>query len=722
MSNPAELSSKPNQDQVEIIDLKEYWQVVVNHRVMIAAVTAAFILMAVLYTLLLRPVYTASALLEISDGNSQMVQFDNIDSVETGTDSYLATQSRVLESESVAKIVINDLKLLNNPEFNGEIAQRGIFGGINSLTGIIKTEDGVEATADYEIQRAVKVYLSRLSIEPIRKSSLISVSFNSFNPELAARIANAHVSAFVAFSEDRQFNSTSGAKRFLEREIDDIQARLETSEKQLTEFARRYRVVDVEDKNNIILERLNNLNATLSEIQAKRIDAESQNRLAQLGDTADLSSTYDNPLILSLREELATVKAQYYEKLEIYKPEYPLMQQLDARVNQIQAAIDEQSRKISSGYESNASQLNDNENQLKEEINRLTSELLDLQDRAVSYNILKRELEADKEIYAGLLERTNEIGVLAGMVKNTAQIVDPAVVPSGPSSPNLKLNVVLAAVLGLMVGVGWALLLKLLDKTISVPDEIERKLELSLIGSVPLLPKATSDKLRRGESMIPQMPSPEFAEAIQSIRTSMAFSNAGGLPKSVMLTSSAPGEGKSTISMSIASSFAMSGKNVVFLEADIRHDSQAKLFGLPNAPGLSDYLSGQSDLVIHSNLRGVDGLDLIVSGTQSPNTVNLLESEQMQELILALEEQYDLVVVDAPPVIGIADSLLISQKVKSVLFVVAAGVTHTDVAQRAISRLQSVNAPMMGVILNKYDFRHAGLEYSDFEYYVDTKA
>ena len=221
--------------------------------------------------------------------------------------------------------------------------------------------------------------------------------------------------------------------------------------------------------------------------------------------------------------------------------------------------------------------------------------------------------------------------------------------------------------------------------------------------------------------MIPQMPSPEFAEAIQSIRTSMAFSSAGGLPKSVMLTSSAPGEGKSTLSMSIASSFAVSGKKVVFVEADIRHDSQAKLFGLPNAPGLSDYLSGQSDLMIHSSIRGVEGLDLVVSGTQSPNTVNLLESVQMQELILALEDQYDLVVVDAPPVIGIADSLLIAKKVKSVIFVVAAGTTHTDVAQRAIGRLKSVDAPLMGAILNRYDFKQAGLEYSDFEYYTDVK-
>ena len=397
------------------------------------------------------------------------------------------------------------------------------------------------------------------------------------------------------------------------------------------------------------------------------------------------------------------------------------MQQLDARANQIQAAIDEQARKISSGYESNASQLNNNETRLRDEISRLTSELLDLQDRAVSYNILKRELEADKEIYAGLLARTNEVGVIAGMVKNTAQIVDPAVVPSGPSSPNLKLNVVLAALLGLMFGMAWALLLKLLDQTISSPEEVVRKLDQSLIGVAPLLPKEISDKLRRGEGLIPQLPSPEFAEAVQSIRTSMTFSNAGGLPKSIMFTSSAPSEGKSTLSMCIASAFAVSGKKVAFVEADIRHDSQAKVFGLPTSPGLSDYLSGQSDLKIYTDLRGVKGLDLIVSGAQSPNTVNLLESEQMQQLILTLENEYDLVVVDAPPVIGIADSLLIAQKVKSLVFVVGANSTHTGAAQRALKRLTSVDAPIMGVILNKYDFKQGGFEYSDFEYYALDK-
>jgi capsular exopolysaccharide synthesis family protein len=718
MINPVEAPENKPQGDLELIDLREYWRAIVNRRIMIAAITAVFVIVAVVVTLLLRPMYTASALVEITDGNSQLVQFQNIESAETSSDNYMTTQSRVLSSKSVARIVVQKLNLVENPEFNGELTQRSLVAGIRGFINQIKSKESVEPSEEQKLQRAVGIYLNHLSVVPVSKSSLIEVSYESFSPELAMQIANAHVLAYISFSEDRKFNSTSGAKSFLEKEIDDTQARLETAEKQLTEFARKYRVVDVEDKNNIILERLNNLNQALSVVQAKRIDAESQYRQSVAGDSADLSSAYDNPLIRSLREELATIKAQYYEKLEVYKPEYPLMQQLDARAKQIQAAIDEQTRKIASGYESSSTQLNDNESRLREEIDSLTSQLLDLQDRAVTYNILKRELEADKEIYAGLLERTNEVGVLVGMEQNTAQVVDGAIMPRGPSSPNLKLNVLLAALLGVMVGVALALLLKILDNTLLLPEDVERKLKRSLLGVVPKLSKSVGGKLRRGESLIPEMPSHEFAEAIQSIRTSMSFSNAGGLPQSVMITSSLPSEGKSTLAMSIASSFALAGKRVVFLEADIRRESQAKLFGLPMAPGLSDFLSGQSELKVYQDLAGVIGLDLIVAGTQAPNTVNLLESEQMNRLISDLEADYDLVIVDAPPVIGLADTLLIAQKVKSVIFVVAAQETATEVAERALNRLSSVNAPMMGVILNKFSYEEAGLNYSDFEYYA----
>ena len=721
MTEQAPLDQIPD-SQADLIDLKEYWRAILAQKKMIAIITLVFVLFTLVFTLLTRPIYQATALVEINDSGRRLVSFQNVDAAEYLTDGYITTQSRVLQSDAVARRVVEKLNLQSNPEFNGELTQRGLMQGVRSVISNFKAQPA-EPDMDRQQRRAVSIYLSHLSIEPIAKSSLIEVKFSSFTPKLASQLANAHVEAYIELSENRRFDSTSGSKRFLENEIGDTQARLETSEKKLTEFARQYRVIDVEDRNNIILTRLGDLNQALAQVQAQRIDAESRYRQSQISDSENLANTFDNAFIRSLREELASNRAMYFEKLEIYKPDYPEMQQIEARAKQIQAAIDEQSNKISSNYRSNYEQLDDNEKRLRTEIENLTSQLLDLQDRAVTYNILKREWEANKEIYAGLLERTKEVGVVAGMEVNIAQMVDPAKTPGRPVSPNLKLNLLLSVLLGLFTGICLALLLKFLDRTINSLKELTRVTGLGQLGLVPLIgsSKSTVKVNKNSQNVSNLMHASEYAESIQSIRTAIMFSSAGGVPKSIMFTSSVASEGKSTVSLSIAESFAQSGLNVVYVESDIRKDSQALDLGFLSTPGLSDYLSGQHELVIHQHVSGYDSLSMIAAGSSVPNTVNLLESQQMRQLIERLESEFDLVVVDSSPVMGLADAPIIAQYVQSVVFVVEAHETQKEIVLQSLKRLKDVQSPLLGAVLNKYDLTSGDFDYSNYSYYGDKE-
>ena len=721
MTEQAPLDQIPD-SQADLIDLKEYWRAILAQKKMIAILTLVFLLLTLVFTLLTRPVYQATALVEINDSGRRLVNFQNVDAAEYLTDGFITTQSRVLQSDAVARRVVEKLNLQTNPEFNGELTQRGVMQGVRSVISNFKAQPA-EPDMDRQQRRAVSIYLSRLSIEPIAKSSLIEVKFSSFTPKLASQLANAHVEAYIELSENRRFDSTSGSKRFLENEIGDTQARLETSEKKLTEFARQYRVIDVEDRNNIILTRLGDLNQALAQVQAQRIDAESRFRQSQISDSENLANTFDNAFIRSLREELANNRAMYFEKLEIYKPDYPEMQQIEARAKQIQAAIDEQSNKISSNYRSNYEQLDDNEKRLRTEIENLTSQLLDLQDRAVTYNILKREWEANKEIYAGLLERTKEVGVVAGMEVNIAQMVDPAKTPGRPVSPNLKLNLLLSVLLGLFTGICLALLLKFLDRTINSLKELTRVTGLGQLGLVPLIgsSKSTVKVNKNSQNVSNLMHASEYAESIQSIRTAIMFSSAGGVPKSIMFTSSVASEGKSTVSLSIAESFAQSGLSVVYVESDIRKDSQALDLGFLSTPGLSDYLSGQHELVIHQHVSGYDSLSMIAAGSSVPNTVNLLESQQMRQLIERLESEFDLVVVDSSPVMGLADAPIIAQYVQSVVFVVEAHETQKEIVLQSLKRLKDVQSPILGAVLNKYDLTSGDFDYSNYSYYGDKE-
>lgn len=702
--------------QDDLIDLRALWRTLVRYRKLIGMIVGVFLLTTLTLTLLLRPMYTASVTIEINTSGRNLVKFQNLETQDFSSKEFLYTQAKILESAPVAAEVIKRLNLLAEPEFTGELKQRGVLSGVKSIISLFRDKNIAQEEA---VRIATNIYLGRLTVNTLRNSSLAKINFESFSPELAAKIANEHGKAYIWLNDQRRFSSTSGAKKFLESEISVIQGKLESSEKSLTEFARTHGVIDLEDSNNIMMARLTDLNQSLAEVQNQRIDAETKFKQSKVASADELATVYDDPLIKALREQQAEVDAEYNRLSSIYKPKYPTMVQLRDKSDEIESSIYQQTSKVISGLKNIYEQLVERERVVQVELEKLKVGLLNLKDRSIAYNILKREWEANKELYANLLERTKEVGVAAGMELNIASIVDPATDPRDASSPNLKLNVLLALIAGLGLGCAAALLLTVLDNTVNDIEQLEHLSQLGSLGVVPAIETAEeqlfSNKMKK-ETLVHDQPSSGFSEAIQSVRTSLQFARAGGFPKSIMVTSAVASEGKSTIAINLAISCAKSGKNVILVEADFRKARHYKVFGMPSSPGLTDALVEQSSSATSYRVEQVDGLSMIVAGSKTSSPSDLLSSIELKKLLDNLHEAYDLVIIDAPPVLGLADALIISKMVESAIFVVAGHDTPKDTVSSALQRLRTVNAPLIGTILNKFDSNTVGYDYFSYDY------
>ncbi|MFC1681030.1 exopolysaccharide transport family protein [Pseudomonadota bacterium] len=390
------------------IDLRKLWRIVSKYRWTIIAVFLISVVTTGIVSLLTQPVYRASALIEVQPDRS-IVKFQNLDQQNLTDREYLTTQMNILSSESVSNAVIDGMDLPKDPEFNGEFAERGLSIGLGAVKDGIKsaleavrslfggesvgTGDVVE-TSMFQVppevikrRELLQRYQDKLNVSQVTKSDLIRVSMDSYSPAKAATLANAHTEAYVLLSENRRFDSTSGAKSFLQKQIEESQANLEASEKALTDFARKRNIVDVEDRSNYMETRLSELNQALTETKQARITAEVAYRQAEKGDIGSIPTVLEGQLVKVLREDLAEFEAEYREKSRVFKDTYPAMQQLKAKIDDLHASLDRESQRLVVGLQNKYEQLVAEEIRLEEQVDKQQGQMLDLKDRAIAYNI-----------------------------------------------------------------------------------------------------------------------------------------------------------------------------------------------------------------------------------------------------------------------------------------------------------------------------------------------
>ncbi len=704
------------EDDDDTIDLRQYWEIIRKRKWTVLAFFAIVVIAVAVGTLLMTPIYRASLTVQIDRNEAKVVDIQQVTPGEGGAESreFYQTQYELLHSRSLAQRVIAQLRLEDHPAFArkpGLLAFLG-FGTADDDRDAQRRKAGFESPV-------VDRFLTMLTIEPVRYSRLVKVHFESTDAVLATRVVNAVAEAYIALNLERRMDASSYATTFLRERLEQMKARLEDSERALNTFARAKEIIRVDDKQGSIDSiRLQEFTMALAKAQQERINSEAMyTRMREVRDQS-LPDVLQSRTIQQLKESKAKFEAEYQEGLKLFKPGYPKMLQIEAQIAETQARIDDEVENIRRAITSTYEAAKNKEALIATQLQLAKTSMLGLQDRSVEYNVLKREADTNRTLYEGLLQRYKEIGVAGGVGLNNIAIVDRAEAPREPFKPRLALNLLIAAFLGLFGGVAFAFLFEHLDDTIKHGEDVERQLGLPLLGVIPFLRETTSGTNGLAFELIEE-PRSSFAEAFRSLRTSLQFSTATGAPKVLMVTSSSVAEGKSTTALTLAVAFAQTGKNVLLIDADLRKASQHKTLGLTNERGLTNLLAGEAKAVDVTVATSVPLLYVMPSGPLPPNPAELLASANMASLLTLAAEKFDLVVVDGPPVLGLADAPLLGNLAEATLLVVEYGATRRGYAADAIKRLRSARTRLLGVVLTKAEANASGYGYHQNYYYYE---
>lgn len=674
-------------------NLASLWMIVWSWRWLVLGATAAGIAAGIILTLMAKPMYRATVKLEL---NPPVVEVTT-DGDRGGLGSaardvqFLETQYGLLQSRALAEKVVQDLNLASDASVTSEDQSR-----------------------DDRQRAATNMLAGSVSVDPEERSRLVNVSFVSRDPQLAARVANGYAESFINSSLERRYQASSYARNFLQNQIDIVRGQLETSERQLVAYAQQQNIINTggggasgstpgSDAGTPTADTLNALNGALAEATARRIAAEQRFRQSQaVSDTAEVSER-----TATLRGQLATLQAEYQERLGVFQPDYPAMVQMRARITALEQAISREAGNVRSGragtlraeFQAAAAE----ESALRGRVAALQGQVLDLRGRTIQYNILQRDVDTNRALYDALLQRFKEIGVAGGVGAAQASIVDRAEVPLAPFKPNLMFNVMVGLGIGLMFGIGLALLLEFINDTIKTPDDVRDKLGLAFLGGIPTSKSKVIDELSDNAAAI--------SEAYFSTVTSLQFTTETGAPKVLLVTSTRPAEGKSTTSWAIASSFARLGRKVLLIDADMR--KPAFVTGSEKQDGLANLLTNRDPLEAHVvKPEGAENLWLLPCGPLPPNPAELLSSPRLKSVLAEASAIYDVVVVDSPPILGLADTPLLAASASGVLMVVESGKTRTRAAVEALRRIQQAGAHIVGAVLTRFKHDAVGYGYA----------
>ncbi len=724
------------------LDLLAYWRVLRKRRWTVLTLFVTVWLLVLIGTLKMRPVFEARGLIEIEKENPNFLTVKELFELETVSDTYLETQYKVLRSDALARRVIQQLRLDRIPEFNPAA----------SAAGTVAAASGPEPAPGPEtLEATLASYHQRLAITPVKRSRLVEISFQSHDPELAAAVVNALTENYIDQSLEVRWQATQKASEWLSQQLDGLKLKLEHSEEELQRYARENGLLFLETRDgqleHILDERLRQLQEELTRAQAERFERESRYRLVEAGHLQALPGD-ESKVIEDLLVRLADLRRERAELATLFTGEYPRVRQLDNQIAELEQLLAAERARIAERIGNAYRAALAREQMLMRAFAEQQRQQNQIAERSVQYNILKREVETNRQLYEALLQRLKEAGVSSGIKSSNIRVVDRATPPRRPAKPNLLLNLILGTVFGLGLGIGAALLAEYVDNSLKSAEEIERYLQIPTLAFIPAEGSLVG---RRGAvyGRLPQLPSGAWVgrrtqkpngkpapgpgpwlridrlerersalvEAFASLRTSVLLSAADRPPRTLLVTSAQPGEGKTTISTNLAISLAQLGQRVLLIDGDMRRPSVHLIFELGRELGLSGYLSGRAEWMELVRPTGVLGLDALVCGPIPPNPAELLSGERMPALLQQAARQYHVVIVDSPPVLHVSDSRVLATLVEGVVLVVKARATPRELAQRARAGIESVGGHVLGVVLNQLDARlDDGYSYSYYHY------
>jgi succinoglycan biosynthesis transport protein ExoP len=719
--------------------LRDYLFIFLRRKGMIIGIFLTIFLAGTLYTFLRTPIYRTGAMLQITQDNpGAQVSLEDKMSQLTGfnsLDEFKQSQYKILESRSLAWRVIKALNLEKHPDFRD----------------IVENNQGKsEAEKENELKDR---FLKKLEVAPIRNSSLVEVYFESPDKEMAQKVVQAIAEEYMYLSIDRRNESYTLIRKWLDKQLQDMAAKVQETQKKLYEFGWKTDIYTLEDKDNVIVQKFTDLSALLTKAQAERLAKEAQfTQIKEKGPDAPL--IVNHPLIAELRKNLVAQESKISGLQKMFRPGHPELQAEKANLTEIRSRLQAEVKRLQESIKADYEAAMRTEKLLQESFASQKEEMAKLQKNLTQYQILKRDALTNEQLYQAILARVKEANIASTMVPSNVAVIDPPELPHKPYKPKKLRDLALAGFLGLILGVAGAILLESLDDSIKTTDDLEQICNLPSLGAMPLFSSNSGFSSRRlrkrpSWSLSRYLPFPKVrkngnpekldmdlimlnhprhsvTEALRHLQTAIMLSRAEHTPSVILITSPNPGEGKSTVANNLALGFALNDHATVIIDCDLRRPRIHRIYNLKPTLGLSNYLTGNATLEEIQYKTPLPNLTMIPAGPISPNPVNLLNSKMFKELLATLRQYYQHIVIDSPPVLGFTDARIISQLVDAVILITRYQFTPKGSAKLVQQLFTQDHAPLIGAVLNGIDLhsqRYGGYyyHYKYYSKYYDTQ-
>ena len=674
------------------------------------------------------PIYEATAEMLI-DSDGPNVAFEDMMQTNRRALDYYQTQYRLLTSRSLVKQALEQSNLIADPAFADPGAGAAAASPATAADPLSAVRAGAsdptgELAADGV---AIRRFLAGLTVAPIRNSRLVDVTFASSSPIIAQRAANAIVTAYIRQTANLRTNATKDATAFLTQMVGDQRKAVEASELALQRYREQGDATSLEDRQSVTVERLARLNEAVTRATTDRIQKETIYRQVEAAQTEDakvasLSAVQENPLVQRLKADVAEQEQRKAELSQRLGARHPDMLKITQSLERAKERLREETDTMVATVKGQYVAAVDLERRMSEALERQKADALALNRRGIDYGVLQRDAAMNRQLYETLLARTKQAGITEQLKTSTVRIVDAAELPRVPARPKRVRDAAIGFLAAAVLALGLVFSLEALDTRIKSPEDVMQRLKLTSLGMVPQI--AARDR-NNGRLLISEPnPPPHFVEAFRSLRTSILFASAERGGRSILVSSTAPGEGKTLVSSNLALALAMAGQRVLLVDADMRRPKVHETFGCPLAPGLSDVLVGETAAEAAILPSGSDNLSILPAGTLPPNPPELLGSSPFAELLTAMSSRFDWVVFDSPPVRAVADAAIIAHLATAVVFVVGSEMTDAASAKSALDRLTATQGRVAGVVLNRVQLQRHSYYYAryydraDERYYV----
>ena len=684
------------------IHLRDYLRVISKRRYTVYTFFSIVFVVVLIGTLSSSPIYKASTKVLI-----ERVEAYNLTMMNPYYTSYdpefYETQYQLIKSTSVAQKVVKMLSLENiyDSYFKGKkISPSGGRTKADVLADIIS---------------------GGIIISPVKNSKIVNISFVSSNPEFATLVANSVATAYIEELLDMRMSSSRYSLEWMAKKAEEEKTKLEKSEMALQEYTKENNIVTLQDKATLTPERLSEVNTQLTRAETRRKEIESLYRAANkvsanLKDAETIPVIASDPTIQSLRSQIIKAEQNMEELSKKYGRKHPPMIKAEEDLKILQQKRDQEIKRVIGSIKNEYEIAKSNEAGLRGMLSSTKAEAINLNEKFIQYGVLTREVETNRQLYDALIKRMKEQSVTEEIRTVNVWVVEKAEKPTSPVKPRKSLNILLGLIVGLFGGIGLAFFIDYLDNTIKSPDEIEAKLHVPLLGIVPLL----ESKEEGIEEIILKEPQSLYAESYKTIRTAILLSSASKPPQNIHITSMGPDEGKTVTSVNLATTIARSGYSVLLVDSDLRRPRIHSIFRLNNLSGLSTYLAGATFDIETVFKRPLTNLSIIPAGPIPPNPSELLGSQRMHELMRVLNEQFDVIIWDSPPLMTVTDSLILSKILDGTILVIKAGKTTYEMVDRGLKVLKGrresdMESHILGVVLNGFDIRKSDQYY--YQYY-----